>query len=396
MLPLLQGVRIIDFTSIVLGPYATQFLGDFGAEVIKVEPPEGDLFRSVRPGRSRRMGAGFLNCNRNKRSLALDLKQPGASDVVHALVATADVVIHNMRPRSAARMGLSFETLSKVNSRLVYAYAPAFDQRGRSADAPAYDDIIQAISGLAHLNANAQGEPRYLPTIVCDKVGGLHLALAVLAALTWRNRTGRGCCIEAPMFESMVSFLMVEQLGGATFDPPLGGTGYERLSARNRKPFPSSDGYVSILPYTTAQWAAFFDIIGRPEEANSPLIQDPVLRSQNVDALYATIADVTPTRTTAQWLEVLRARDVPCARVNSIDDLLQDPHLNDIGLISTMTHPTEGALRSTRSPFHLHGVAEQQDLPAPGIGADARTLLREAGFSDERIEALAAAGVVKL
>ena len=396
MLPLLQGVRIIDFTSIVLGPYATQFLGDFGAEVIKVEPPEGDLFRSVRPGHSRRMGAGFLNCNRNKRSLAVDLKHAGASDVVHALVASADVVIHNMRPRSAARMGLSFEKLSQVNPRLVYAYAPAFDQRGRAADAPAYDDIIQAISGLAHLNANAQGEPRYLPTIVCDKVGGLHLALAVLAALTWRNRTGRGCCIEAPMFESMVSFLMTEQLGGATFEPPLGGTGYERLSARNRKPFPSSDGYVSILPYTTAQWAAFFAIIGRPEEADSPLIQDPVLRSQNVDALYATIAEVTPTRTTAQWLEVLRSRDVPCANVNSIDDLLKDPHLNDIGFFRTVQHPTEGTLRSTRSPFHLHGEPEQPDLPAPNISADARTVLGQAGFSAERIEALAAAGVIKL
>lgn len=396
MLPLLQGVRIIDFTSIVLGPYATQILGDFGADVIKVEAPDGDLFRSVRPGRSRRMGAGFLNCNRNKRSLAVDLKHDGASEVVAALVTSADVVVHNMRPRSAARLGLSYEKLSKINPRLVYAIAPGFDQRGRDADAPAYDDIIQALSGLAHLNANAQGEPRYLPTIVCDKVGGLHLALAVLAALAWRNRTGRSCCIEAPMFESMVSFLMAEQLGGATFEPPLGGTGYERLSSLNRKPFRSSDGYVSILPYTTDQWAAFLDLIGRPEEAHSPLIQDPLLRSQNVDALYATIAAVTPTRTTAQWLELLRSRDVPCARVNSIDELLKEPHLADVGFFRIMEHPTEGALRSPRSPFHMHGVPEQPDAPPPNVSADAQAILGEVGFTATRIEALGAAGAIKL
>lgn len=396
MLPLLQGVRILDFTSIVLGPYATQILGDFGADVIKVEPPEGDLFRTVRPGRSRKMGAGFLNCNRNKRSVAIDLKHEAAGEVVHALVAKADVVVHNMRPRSAAQLGLSYEALAKINPQLVYAFSPGFDQRGRDADAPAYDDIIQALSGLAHLNANEQGQPRYLPTIICDKVGGLHLALAVVAAIAHRIRTGKGCCIEAPMFESMVSFLMTEQLGGKTFIPSLGGTGYERLSSANRRPFPTRDGYVSILPYNTSQWGAFFELVGRTEQAHSEIVQDPVLRSQNIDALYGMIAEVTPTRSTDEWLALLRERDVPCARVNRIDELLCDPHLTETGFFRETAHPTEGALFCARSPFHVHGEAQRPDLPPPNIGADARAILSAAGIADERIDRLASAGVIRL
>ena len=389
MLPLLSGIRILDFTTIVLGPYATRTLGDLGADVIKVEPPQGDLFRTVRPGRSRGMGAGFLGFNRNKRSLALDLKHPAAREVLDRLVRGADVVVHNMRPKSAAPLGLDYTRLAALRPGLIYAFAAGYDQRGPNAAAPAYDDVIQAASGVAALNANERGEPRYLPTILCDKVGGLHLAIAVAAAIARRERTGEGSCIEAPMFESVVSFLMSEQLGGATFRPPLGPTGYDRLSAPNRKPYRTRDGFLAILPYTTTHWTAFFELIEQPDLAHSPRVQDPVLRSQSADALYALIAESAPTRTSAQWLEVLRARDIPCARVTAIGELLDDPHLEATGFFREYEHPTEGPLRDARSPFRLHDAAEAaDDRPAPRLGAQSREVLLECGYDDAAIDRL--------
>ena len=308
MLPLLQGIRVLDFTTIVLGPYATQTLGDLGADVVKIEPLQGDLFRTVRPGRSRSMGAGFMGFNRNKRSLAIDLKRPESRAVLARLVAGADAVVHNMRPKAAEPLGLAYEQLARIKPDLVYAFAAGYDQSGPNANEPAYDDIIQAAAGVAALNANAQGEPRYLSTILCDKVGGLHLAIAVATGLAHRARTGKGCCIEAPMFESTVAFLMSEQLGGETFVPALGPTGYDRLAAPNRKPYRTQDGFMAILPYNGTHWAAFFEIIGRAEFAHSPQVQDPVLRSQSVDSLYAIIAEVAPTRTTAAVARVTACR----------------------------------------------------------------------------------------
>ena len=397
MLPLLSGIRVLDFTTIVLGPYATQVLGDLGAEVIKIEPPQGDLFRTVRPGRSRAMGAGFIGFNRNKRSLALDLKHPQARPVLDRLVASADVVVHNMRPSAAESLGIGYARLAALKPGLVYAFAAGYDQSGPNAGEPAYDDVIQAASGVAALNANDRGEPRYLSTIVCDKVGGLHLAIAVAAALARRARTGEGCCVEAPMFESTVSFLMSEQLGGETFVPALGPTGYDRLNAPNRKPFRTRDGYMCILPYNTAHWTAFFELVGRPDEAHSPRVQDPVLRSQSVNDLYAIIAEVAPSRTTDEWLAALRQRDIPCARVNGIGDLLHDPHLVATGFFREYDHPTEGRLRDARSPFRLHEAGgEMRDRPVPALGADGRELLASLGFAPDEIERLHAAGAVAL
>jgi crotonobetainyl-CoA:carnitine CoA-transferase CaiB-like acyl-CoA transferase len=394
MLSLLDRIRILDFTTIVLGPYATRTLGDLGADVVKIEPPQGDLFRTVRPGRSRTMGAAFLGFNRNKRSLALDLKHPQAREVLDRLVRGADVVVHNMRPKSAAPLGLDYARLAALRPGLVYAFAAGYDQRGPNAAAPAYDDVIQAASGVAALNANERGEPRYLPTILCDKVGGLHLAIAVAAAIARRERTGEGCCIEAPMFESVVSFLMSEQLGGSTFEPPLGPTGYDRLNAPNRRPYRTRDGHLAILPYTTTHWAAFFELIGQPELAHSPRLQDPVLRSQSADSLYGLIAGVAPSRTTGEWLEALQARDIPCARVNSVGDLLGDPQLAATGFFREYQHPTEGALRDARSPFRLHGAEAREDRPAPRVGAQSREVLSECGYDDAAIDRLVAAGVV--
>ncbi|MCE3284143.1 MAG: acetyl-CoA acetyltransferase, partial [Steroidobacteraceae bacterium] len=383
-----------DFTTIVLGPYATRTLGDLGADVIKVEPPQGDLFRTVRPGRSRGMGAGYLGFNRNKRSLALDLKRPAAREVLDRLVRGADVVVHNMRPKSAAPLGLDYTRLATLRPGLVYAFAAGYDQRGPNGSEPAYDDVIQAAAGVAALNANERGEPRYLSTILCDKVGGLHLAIAVAAALARRARTGEGCCIEAPMFESTVSFLMSEQLGGATFEPPLGPTGYDRLAAPNRRPYRTRDGFMAILPYTTTHWVAFFELIGQPDFAHSPRVQDPGLRSQSADALYALIAEAAPSRTNDEWLQALRARDIPCSRVNSVGDLLSDPHLRAIDFFREYDHPTEGRLRDARSPFRLYEELERDDRPAPRAGAQSREILRECGYDDAEIDGLVATNTV--
>jgi crotonobetainyl-CoA:carnitine CoA-transferase CaiB-like acyl-CoA transferase len=393
VLSLLKGVRVVDFTTVVLGPYATLTLGDLGADVIKVEPLTGDAFRAVRPGHHAELGAGFLNLNRNKRSIAIDLRSPEGLAAVDRLVAEADVVVHNMRPASAERLGIGFERLRTLHPRLVYCYTPGFGSEGRDGDAPAYDDTIQARSGLASLNADASGEPRFLATIVADKVGGLHLAIAVLAALVAREQRGEAVCVEAPMFESLVSFLMIEQLAGRSFVPALGGTGYDRLRSPHRKPYRTRDGYLAILPYTTLHWVRFLELIGAHDLAQDPRVTDPVARSRSVDMLYAVIADVTPTRSTAEWLELLGARDIPCAPVNSLEALFDDPHLADVGMFREADHPSEGRLVSVRTPFRSGD--ETGDRPPPRLGADTAELLREIGYDLADVAALTAAGVVR-
>lgn len=368
MYDLLQGLRVLDLTAIVLGPYATQIIGDFGAEVIKIEPPSGDLFRSVRPGRSPDMGAGYLNLNKNKKSVIIDLKSEEGKADFYKLVETADVVVHNMRPAAAEKLKIDFKTLKALKPDLIYCTAAGYGQEGRNRNEPAYDDIIQASSGIAHLNANEKKEPRFLPTIICDKVGGLHLALAILGGVAHQARTGRGCMIEAPMYESMVSFLMVEQMSGQSFDPPLGGTGYERLMSPYRRPFKTKDSFVTVLPYNGTHWRAFLTFAGREDLANADWVQDSVRRSENVGKLYEVVADVMPSRTTGDWLENLNRLDIPCAPIAELGELFHEPHLKDVDFFRPMDHPTEGKLVTCRSPFRIDGVAEIDDTPAPGIG----------------------------
>lgn len=393
MLTLLNGIRVVDLTTVVLGPYATRLLGDLGADVIKVEPLTGDIFRSVRPGHSKAMGAGFINSNRNKQSIALDLRDAEALAALHAIIAGADVVVHNMRPKSADRLGVGFEQLRAINPGLIYCYAPGFGQEGPLADEPAYDDTIQAVSGLAWLNQNAAGEPRFLSTIIADKVGGLHLAISVLAALAARNRDGKAVAIETPMFESLVSFLMVEQLAGRSFDPPLGGIGYDRLLSPYRKPFRTADGFVSIIPYNAAHWIAFLRLIGRDDLTDDPRVTDSVERSRNIDMLYALIEAATPERTTTDWIAQLKARDVPCAQVNRLEELFDHPHLQAVGLFGREEHPTEGTLNAVRAPFRVSGEADEPDRATPVLGQHSRALLAEAGLDPAAIDVLFQRGV---
>lgn len=392
MLDLLKGIRILDFTSVVLGPYATQMLGDLGADVIKVEPVTGDGFRAIRPGHHPSMGAGYLNLNRNKRSLSIDVRTKEGLAIVDRLVENSDVVIHNMRAASANRLGIGFERLKTINPRIACCFTAGFGVEGRDRDEPAYDDIIQARSGLAWLNSNAAGEPRFVSTIIADKVGGLHLAIAALAAIVKQQRSGEAIEVEAPMFESLVSFMMVEQLAGRTFDPPLGSTGYERLLSPYRKPYRTKDGFVALLPYNTRQWIRFMQIIDREDMIDSPMLTDPVERSRNIDTLYEMMESAVAKRTTAEWLEVLRKNDIPCSSVNSLEDVLADDHLNDVGLFERVDHPTEGSTIAVRSPFRSGTGAV--DRPAPRLGADARAVLKQCGLSDNRIGELLREGVI--
>jgi crotonobetainyl-CoA:carnitine CoA-transferase CaiB-like acyl-CoA transferase len=394
MYEVLKDISIVDLTTTYLGPYATQFLGDMGADVVKVEPLGGDVGRSPRPSRAPDMGAGFLNTNRNKRSIALDLRTPEGRDVVLRLVARGDAVVHNMRPKAAAKLGLSYEDAKRVNNAIVYCYSPGFGQDGPYADEPAYDDIIQAMSGLAELNADATGAPRFLPSIIADKVVGLHLAFALAAGLVRRLKTGEGCAIEAPMFESMVAFLLVEHLAGRTFVPPLGPAGYERMLAKNRRPYKTRDGYVAIMPYTTQQWTRFMECVGRADLLSQEWVKDPVQRSAHVDALYQVIADAAPQRSTAEWLALMNERDIPCGPVNGFDDLFEEAHLSAVGLFGFVDHPSEGPLRTVRSPFRVSGLERQADRPAPRVGEESESILRDFGFSEVEIRALFARKVV--
>jgi len=328
MYDLLKGVRVLDLTSVVLGPIATQYLGDFGADVIKVEPPSGDIFRYVHPSRSEDMGAGFLNMNRNKRSVCLNLKNTEDLASFHRLLKDADVLVHNMRLSAAERLNLGPEQLKQSNPTLVYCYTPGYGSRGCNADKPAYDDIIQAASGIASLNKGSENEPRFVPTIVCDKVGGMHLAMAVLAGIAHQAKTGDGCVIEAPMFESTVAFLMAEQLAGETFIPAIGTMGYERLLSPYRRPHKTKDGYIGVLPYNGEHWQRTLNFI-ESDLANENWVQSSAERSARVGELYAALSTAMLERNTDEWLQIFKGLDIPCTPVNSMHDLLSDQHLQD-------------------------------------------------------------------
>lgn len=388
MYDLLNGIRVLDLTTTYLGPYATQFLGDMGADVIKVEPPGGEIGRSPRPGRSPKMGAGFLNTNRNKRSLALDLRSREGREVILRLAKQVDAFVHNMRPQAVAKLGLSYDELRCANPTIIYCLAPGFDQGGPMAAQPAYDDIIQALSGLSYLNRDDSGAPRFLPTIVADKVLGVHLAFAVAAGLAHRFKTGEGCAIEVPMFETMVAFLLVEHLSGHTFRPPIASLGYERMLAANRRPYRTRDGYMAIMPYTTPQWTRFLVAVGCTDLLTEDWVRDPVQRSANVDRLYQIIADAAPSRTTAEWMALLSAADIPCGPVNTFDDLLSHHQLTAVNLFRSITHPSEGSINAVRSPFRVKGCAESMDRPAPRVGEGGSDILRDAGFGQDEIEKL--------
>jgi crotonobetainyl-CoA:carnitine CoA-transferase CaiB-like acyl-CoA transferase len=386
----LAGIKVLDLTTVVLGPLATQILGDLGAEVIKIESSEGDIMRYAGPARHREMGHVFLNLNRNKRSLVLDLKQPDAKPVLLALVRQSDVLMHNMRPQAMARLGFDWERLREVNPRLVYCSAHGYGQDGPFADRPAFDDIIQGGCGLVALEAATGGKARFVPTLIGDKTVGLTMVYAVMAALLQRERTGRGQAVEVPMLETMTAFVMAEHMGGLTFEPPLGAAGYSRMLAPDRRPHRTSDGHICILPYTDRHWKDFFRIAGRPELADDPRLADAQTRSRHVAELYALIADCVRDAPTAFWLDKLKSADIPCGPVNPLAELPADEHLAAVDMFPHVDHPTEGSIRVVRPPVRFSDADCALRRPAPWLGEHSREILREAGFAEREIEDLLA------
>ncbi len=391
----LNDVRVIDCTTVVLGPWAAQQLGDLGADVIKVEPPEGDTTRQLGPMRNPDMGAFFLAVNRNKRSIVLDLKQESARGVLLRLAEKADVFLHNYRPRAARRLGLSYEMFRAVNPRLVYVGTYGFRAAGPYADKPAYDDIIQAASGLASLQSALTGEPRFVPTIVADKTSSMTLLAAVLAALYHQARTGEGQEVEVPMFESLAAWIMVEHLYGETFVPPIDTVGYKRVLSPHRKPFKTKDGYLAILPYTDQNWRDFFTIAGRQDLLADPRFKTLGSRLRHIDFLYGELAAIALTRTNAEWLAELDRHNIPGMTVNSLETLLRDPHLEATGFWQVMEHASEGTMRLPGIPAAYGRTPGSIRRLPPRVGEHSLEVLREAGLGAADIDALLATGATR-
>jgi crotonobetainyl-CoA:carnitine CoA-transferase CaiB-like acyl-CoA transferase len=385
----LEGVRIVDLSSVVVGPLATQILADHGAEVIKVESPAGDLGRTIgglgiTPG----MGPKFLHLNRNKRSLVLDLKKPAGHAALLKLIGRADVLVWNVRPPSMARMKLSYDEVRAVNPRIIYCGMFGFGQQGRYRDKPAYDSIIQGSAGVAALYHRAAGEPRYLPMVMADKTVGLIAVQMILMALFHRERTGEGQSIEIPMFENMAAFVLSEHMYLKTFDPPRGPTGDPRLLDPQAKPLATQDGFICVSANTQAQAFALFDAIGRPELKTDPRFSTIPARFRNVGEYFRIRAEALREKTTAEWLVIFEERDVPAMPYHTLDSLMEDPHLEDVAFFEKIRHPTEGTIVNMNLPNKLSSGARRDFTPAPKIGQHSVEILRELGYADEDIDRL--------
>ncbi|MEN9726833.1 MAG: hypothetical protein RL434_1199 [Pseudomonadota bacterium] len=366
----LEGVRVLDLTTVLMGPFATQLLGDMGADIVKVEPPTGDTTRSLGPARHPGMGAGFLHVNRNKRSLVLNLKQPEGHAALLKLAASADVLIYNVRPQAMARLDLGYERLRAINPRLIYAGVFGYGQDGPYAAKPAYDDLIQGAIGLPSLVARVgDGTPRYVPIAMVDRTVGVSAAMAVSAALYRREKTGLGQAVDIPMFETMVPFMLGEHLAGATFDPPLGEAGYARMLARERTPYVTRDGYLCALIYNDGQWRSFCRMIGDPGMfERDPRLATLSTRTTHVRELYGMVAEILLTRTTAEWMQLFEAADIPAIPLQTLGSLVEDPHLAATGYFEVNEHPSEGRIREMRPASHWTESPASIRRPAPRLG----------------------------
>ena len=393
MTPLLTGIKVVDLTSIIMGPFATAQLGVLGADVIKVEPPGGEAVRHIAPMKTPAMGAGYLNANRNKRSVAIDLKDPAGREALHAILATADVFVTNMRRKALERLGLDQGALNTRHPNLICCAANGFGTGGPYEDDAAYDDVVQALSGFAAVNAGPNGNPRFVPQIIVDKLTGMFIVEGVLAALVHRERTGVARSFEVPMMETASYFLLTEHLQGASHQPPIGPPGYVRLLNKYRKPYATKDGFIAVLPYNDKQWAAMLPLIGREEVLQEDWFQSVTSRSTRISDMYAMVDEAMPTKTTDEWLKILRAADIPCGPVNTLDSIFDDPHLNATGFFMAHDHPTEGPLKITRHPLDFGD--EQPETHAPLIGEHSREILAQTGMDDDQIDELIQSGAVK-
>lgn len=380
----LDGVRVIDLTTVIFGPYATQTLADYGADVVKIEAPAGDSTRFTGAGADAAMGSLFVGANRGKRSVVLDLKSPRDLDAFLRLCETADVFVHNVRPAALARLGVTAEVLARVNPRLIQAQLTGFGSTGPYAGQAAYDDIVQALSGAADLVRRQTGTPGYFPTVFADKIAAQMAVHAVMGALLLRARTGRGHCVEVPMYEAVTSFLLVEHFharhfsdadaASATAAPAPGALGYPRTLAASRRPYRTTDGHVCVMPYTDENWRRFGDAVGAPDLLDDPRFRGIAQRTRHIDSLLGWLSDIVATRPTRHWVELCRAHDIPCAPIHRLEDLERDPHLRAVGLFDA-PRPA-GAPRGLRSPVMLDGRGLCSG-PPPRLGEHTAQVLAE-------------------
>lgn len=384
----LTGIKIVELASIVLGPLAGQYLGDMGADIIKIEAPEGDVTRVQGPRRSDKMSALFLSCNRNKRSVVLDLRQPEGQAAMAELLKGADVFIHSIRDKAARKSKLDYESVRKINGDIVYCHVKGFSDEGAYAGKPAYDDIIQGLSGLAALQTAIGGEPRYIPAILADKLTGVHAAYAVALALYHKLATGRGQRVDVPMFETMASFNAIEHLWGGSFEPFEGECGYPTIANATRRPFRTKDGYLAFLPHTDPHWERFLTAIDRTDLLADQRFATFRGRQANADVIWTMVKEELVKRTSKEWLDLLGELDVPIAFVNSIRDLVDDPHLKSVNFWTLHEHPTEGALRMSGLPVTLSDSPASIRRMPPRLGEHTEEVLREHDCSPDIIEAV--------
>lgn len=392
----LEGLKIIDMTSVIMGPYLTQILGDLGADVVKVEAPSGDTTRQIPPTRHKSMGSVFLQNNRNKRSLAIDLKKPGGLTTLLKILEGADVFVSNVRPKALARLGLTAAAMEAANPRLVTVALVGFGQKGPYAADPAYDDLMQGLTAIPSMLVTAgSGHPHYVPLSFNDRAVGLHAGISLLAAIVERNRSGKGQHLEIPMFETMVEFVMSDHMAGHSFDPPLGAHGYTRQLNADRRPFETLDGYVCNIIYTDKHWQSFATLIGRPNllQENEHFANISA-RTVHASEVYSFIGEQMKHKTTAEWIALLKAADIPVTPLRTLDTVKDDPHLVATGFFTPYEHPTEGKLKTTKIPSTWSRSTPGLRLHPPQLGENSTQILREAGIGEAEIKRLLSEGVV--
>jgi crotonobetainyl-CoA:carnitine CoA-transferase CaiB-like acyl-CoA transferase len=386
----LAGLKVVDLSQFILGPVATQILGDMGADVIKVESPNGDMNREIGPQRYPKMAALFLGMNRNKRSVVLDLKQPAALEILFRLVDSADVFVHSMRQQAAERLGVGYDAISKRNPRIIYAFAPGFRSDGPQRDRPAYDDVIQGESGISGINLLATGEPRFFPMAICDKFCGYVLASSIAMALFHRERSGEGQEVQVPMFETMLAFNLIEHLWTGAFDAPQGELGYDRVLMPLRKPFATKDGYICLMATSDVQWQRLLAALERPEVAQHERFAKLARRSEHFPELYAIVSDEMKKRSTAEWQERLDKADIPNGPARMLSELPNDPYLVATKFFHHYVHPMAGSLVTTSVPVRFSRTPGSVRRPPPVLGEHTREVLEEFGCYSAETAAIAA------
>lgn len=389
MYNLLSGIRVVELGHILNGPLAGQVLGDFGADVIKVEALSGDVYRYAGAGRNPTMGAAWQATNRNKRSIAVDLKSTQGKEILRKLLTGADAMIHNLRAQAVERLGFGYGAVNAIRPGIVYCFSPGFGQAGPYGNNPAIDDLIQAHAGIASLNKGDDGAPRLVPMVVADTMSAQMLGQSVLAGLLHQQKTGDGCCIEVPMFETVTALMLSQHMQGRAFEPPIADYGYPRVLSKYRRPCRTRDGYVVHGVYRREHWLTLLEALGMDDWLSSPVLADRTSVAQNINVLYQLMADeILPTKTTDQWLELFKQLDLACAPVKGFEEIHHDEHLNAVGLFREYDHPTEGRMREVRLPVTVTGVGQSPDKPPPNLGLDTVMLLAEIGYSPSEIEQL--------